>query len=68
MTAIKYLPVALFCAVLLTGCGGSGGGDGGSENREYRAAVTAIYVVRIADKQPVSVSSLPIESATVKVR
>ena len=68
MTVVKYVPYALICAVLVAGCGGSGGG--GSKNREatYRATLTGINVVRIADKQPVSVSSLPIESATVQVR
>jgi len=68
MTAVKYLPVAVAFALLLAGCGGGGSGGGGSENREYRATVTGINVVRVADKQPVSVTSLPIDSATVKVR
>lgn len=68
MNAVKYLLAALSCALLVAGCGGGGGGGEDPEIREYRATITGINVVRVADKQPVSVSSLPIDSATVKVR
>ena len=61
--------IAIVVTTLLAGCSGSGGGSSSdTKATTHKATVTGINVVRTTDKQPISVSSLPVDSATVTVQ